>query len=86
MIYFVCFCITLILLALMITYGRTVDINAALVIISIAVGNGGCYALSVSEGLGEAVLANKIVYVMGAFAPMLAFSTTSGSRRRWVTN
>jgi len=73
MIYFVCFCIVLILLALIIIYGKTVDINAALVIISIAVGNGGCYALSVSKGLEEAILANKLVYVMGAFAPMLAF-------------
>ena len=73
MIYFICFCIILILLAIMITYGRNMDINAVLAVISIAVGNGGCYALSVSENLHEAVLANKLIYVMGAFAPMLAF-------------
>ena len=54
-------------------YGRTVNINLSMLVISVAVGCGGYFALSLSKGLEEALLANKLVYVTVAFAPMCVF-------------
>ena len=73
MIYLICFCVTMILLLVIALYGRTVGINLSMLVISVAVGCGGYFALSLSKGLEEALLANKLVYVTAAFAPMCVF-------------
>ena len=73
MIYMICFCTALLLLILITAYGRVVERNIMLLIIAVTVGNGGYFALAMSRELNEAVLANKLTYVMGIFAPMIVF-------------
>ncbi|MBP3204410.1 MAG: hypothetical protein J6M66_03185 [Lachnospiraceae bacterium] len=71
MIYFICFLIAFVLLLLLFVYGKTVDVNVVILILVIVVGNGGYMALALSQNLNEAILANKITYVIGTFVPMI---------------
>ena len=73
MIYLVCFCITLIMLLFIVAYEKALDVNIILLISVVAVGNGGYYALAVSQNLQEAILANTMSYVIGIFAPFILF-------------
>lgn len=78
MIYLICFSVALLLLMYIMTYGRIIDYNLMLLIVVVAVSNGGYYALSVSRSLPEAILANTISYVLGIFSPMLMFFIVCG--------
>ncbi len=73
MIFLACFCILIIYLLIVIGNGKKVGINFFLLIAVIAIGNGGYYAVAVSQNLREAILANKLAYVIGTFAPMMVF-------------
>lgn len=73
MIFLACFCISIIFLLIVIGNGKKVGINFFLLIAVIAIGNGGHYAVAVSQNLQEAILANKLAYVIGCFAPMMVF-------------
>ncbi len=73
MVYFISFVITLLVLICILTYGKIVDVNMILLVIIVAIGNGGFYALSRSTCLEEAILANTICYVIGIFAPVTVF-------------
>ncbi|MCR5674912.1 MAG: hypothetical protein K6G16_04305 [Lachnospiraceae bacterium] len=71
MIYLVSFGIALLLLLLITAYSRAIDINMILLLVIIAVSSGGFFAMAASQNLAEALLANKIAYVGGVFAPMI---------------
>ncbi len=73
MIYFFCFVISMILFFWITTYAKFVDINMIMLVIVIAVGNGGFFALANAHNLYEAILANSICYVIGIFAPAIVF-------------
>ncbi|MBE5910652.1 histidine kinase N-terminal 7TM domain-containing protein [Pseudobutyrivibrio sp.] len=70
-IYFGCFCITLLVLLFLLAYGRTVSVDIVLLSVVIAVSNGGFFALSKASNLEEAILANNITYGIGLFSPIL---------------
>ena len=73
MIYLICFCITLIMLLFIVAYEKAIDVNIILLISVVAVGNGGYYALAVSQNLQEAILGNTMSYVIGIFGPFILF-------------
>ena len=73
MIYLICFLVVLVMLLYLIGYGRSIGIWTVVLTSSIAIGNGGYYALATSSNLQEALLANKIAYVIGVFAPITIF-------------
>ena len=73
MIYLICFLVVLAMLLYLIGYGRSIGIWTVVLTASIAIGNGGYYALATSSNLQEALLANKIAYVIGVFAPITIF-------------
>jgi len=73
MIYLICFILSIVTLFYLIANGKGVDINATILNLIIVVGNGGYYALYDSQNLTEAILANKITYIIGCFAPMIMF-------------
>ena len=73
MIYLICFCLTLLLLLIVLGHGRVHNNNIVLLSIIVAVSNGGYYALAISTNLQEAILANTISYVLGIFSPIIIF-------------
>ena len=73
MIYLVCFLVSFILLVYIFTYEQNIDIDSVCFILADIVGNGGYLALAYSKNLEEAILANKITYVIGIFVPMIVF-------------
>ena len=73
MIYLVCFCTALILLLIIMAYGKAVDMNVLLLNFALTVGNGGFFAMASSKNLDEALLANKLAYVIGVFVPLFVF-------------
>ena len=72
-VYMICFLLSIVLLIRVLTYGKVVDISMILLIIAVAIGNGGFFALASSQNLQEAILANTISYVIGIFAPIIVF-------------
>ncbi|MBQ9605712.1 MAG: hypothetical protein IJV16_00850 [Lachnospiraceae bacterium] len=84
MIYLICFAVTIILILVIVAYGRAAGTNLTILITSLAVGCGGYYALSMSKCLSEALLANKLVYVTVTLAPMCAFLVMCGICRMAV--
>ncbi|MBR5361347.1 MAG: hypothetical protein IK123_10700, partial [Lachnospiraceae bacterium] len=88
MIYFISFCLALLLLLMIVSFGRNVDNNIVFLIIAVTIGNGGYYALALSSNIEEAILATKITYVMGSVAPMLMFLIICNicrvSIKRWL--
>ncbi len=73
MFYLFCFIVSLILLLYVLGYGKNLDNNLIFLMIVLAVGNGGYLALQLSVNLSEAILANDLTYVSGAFGPLLVF-------------
>jgi len=73
MIYLICFIFSLAVLIYLVANGKGVDINAVILNLVVVLGNGGYYALYESSNLTEAVLANKVTYTIGCFAPMIMF-------------
>ena len=73
MIYFISFSFALVSIMLVVFYGKVMDSNNILFNVVVAVGNGGFYALATASNLSEAILANKVSYALGSFAPMLLF-------------
>lgn len=67
------FLIAIIILLFMITYGEGYSINQILLAVVIVIGNGGYFALSVSEDLSHAILSTQLTYTIGLFAPMILF-------------
>jgi len=53
---------------------EAMDRSIIFFMVAVAIGNGGYYALGVSQNLSEAILASKIIYVIGVFAPMSVFA------------
>ena len=70
MIYLIPFFLVVAMLVVIIAYGKTIDMKIVLLMLIVAIGNGGYFALAMSKNLEEAVLANKIAYVIGSFAPI----------------
>ncbi len=73
MVYVFCFFIALLLLLYITIYGKVLDYNIVLLMVTVAVSNGGYYALAVSHNLREAILATKVSYVLGIFSPTIIF-------------
>lgn len=73
MIYLVCFLISIITMIFLVANSKNVDINVATLAVICVIGNGGYYALFLSQNLTEAILANKITYSIGCFVPMIMF-------------
>lgn len=73
MVYLVCLCVSFLLLVYLFSYERVIDVDSACFIIAVIVGNAGYVALAYSKNLEEAILANKISYVIGIFVPMIIF-------------
>lgn len=71
--YLICFIGSLLILLWAIAANENMKINQILLILITAVGDGGYYALASSQGLEAAILANKLTYFIGIFAPMLIF-------------
>lgn len=71
--YLVSFLVAIAILLFMITYGEGYSINQILLAAVIVIGNGGYFALSVSENLEHAILCTQLTYTIGLFAPMLLF-------------
>jgi hypothetical protein len=67
------FFVAITILLFMITYGEGYSINQVLLAVVIVIGNGGYFALSVSEDLQHAILSTQLTYTIGLFAPMLLF-------------
>ncbi len=75
MFYVICFIVSLVIMLLVLGYGRNFDNNIIFLMIVLAVGNGGYMALELAENLPVAILANKLTYASGAFGPLLVFFT-----------
>ena len=73
MVYLICFLAVLVMLLFLMGYGKSVNVYTVILTSVIAIGNGGYYALAMSTNLQEALLANKIAYVIGVFAPITIF-------------
>ena len=71
--YMISFLVSMTILLFMITYGEGYSINQVLLAVVIVIGNGGYFALSVSENLQQAILATQLTYTIGLFAPMILF-------------
>lgn len=52
---------------------ENMKINQILLLIITVIGNGGYYALASSTCLETAILANKLIYLIGIFSPLLIF-------------
>lgn len=72
--YFLFFILALILLLLVVSSGSEHTIHQSLLEALIAIANGGYLALAISNNLEEALLANKLCYLGGAFMPMVFFT------------
>ncbi|MCR4651998.1 MAG: hypothetical protein K5662_09680 [Lachnospiraceae bacterium] len=75
MIFLISFILSIAILLWTISNGNKFSINSVLLNLMVAIGNGGHYALYCSTKLEEAVLANKIIYLIGIFVPLLLFLT-----------
>ena len=73
MAYIICFIISILLLLYLMAFEKKCNVNVVLLVIVVAIGNGGYYALSQAKNLEEAILANNITYVLGLFAPLVLF-------------
>lgn len=73
MIYAICFFVSFMTLFYLLAHGKGVDINVIIGGMVVIIGNAGYYALYDAHELAEAILANKITYVIGCFSPMIIF-------------
>lgn len=69
MVYLFCFLAVLAMLLFLMGYGKSVNVYTVILTAVIAIGNGGYYALAMSTNLQEALLANKLTYIVAVFAP-----------------
>lgn len=73
MLYCICFLITAIGLLFLVNFGASKQVNIVLFGVVMTVGNAGYFALYESKNLEEAILANKLCYLIGIFVPLLLF-------------
>lgn len=73
MYYFICFLIALLILLWAVALNENIRLNQILLIAVVVAGDGGYYALVEANCLETALLANKLTYLIGVFAPMLIF-------------
>ncbi len=73
MVYLICFFVSLMILVLLTAYGRNLDYTVILLAAAVTVSNAGHYCVSVASNPEEAILAVKISYASGMYAPMLTF-------------
>lgn len=73
MVYLICFLAVLVMLLFLMGYGKSVNVYTVILTSVIAIGNGGYYALAMSTNLQEALLANKLTYIIAVFAPITIF-------------
>lgn len=73
MLYLVCFLVSVLIFLWSVAINENMKINQILLIIITVIGNGGYYTLASSTCLETAILANKLTYLIGIFAPMLIF-------------
>ena len=73
MLYGICFLLSILIFLHLIINVKNMDVNVIVLNMVVVVGNGGYYALSEAQNLNEAILANKITYILGCFAPMIMF-------------
>lgn len=73
MAYCICFLISIVTLIWAVGQSDSEGPVQMLMVSLIAVGNGGYWALSNASNFEEALLANKLTYVMGLFGPMMMF-------------
>lgn len=73
MLYLVCFLVSVLIFLWSVAINENMKINQIILIIITVIGNGGYYTLASSTCLETAILANKLTYLIGIFAPMLIF-------------
>lgn len=73
MYYFICFFVALLILLWAVAINENIRLNQILLIAVVVAGDGGYYALVEANSLETAILANKLTYLIGVFAPMLIF-------------
>ena len=71
MVYAVCFFISIIALLWSIGRGRAASTNEVMLSVIVMVANGGYFALHYAQNLEEALLANKLSYIIACFGPMV---------------
>ena len=72
-IYLVCFLASFVVLLHVLRNIERYSCNHLLFVMTLAIGDGGYFALANSKNLAEAILAYKITYVIGCFVPMCLF-------------
>ena len=72
MLYLISIGIALTLLVLVTIYGKSMDDHMLLLLVVIVMSSAGYYALALSPNLEDALRSNKLSYLAGCFAPMLA--------------
>lgn len=73
MIYGGCFLVSVGILIWVIAHVSDFRVTEAMLAVVTTVGNGGYYALSRAKCLEEAILANKLIYLIGIFLPFFSF-------------
>lgn len=73
MLYLICFLASVLIFLWSVAINENMKINQILLLIITVIGNGGYYILASSTCLETAILANKLTYLIGIFAPMLIF-------------
>lgn len=73
MLYLICFLASVLIFLWSVAINENMKINQILLLIITVIGNGGYYILASSTCLETAILANKLTYLIGTFAPMLIF-------------
>ena len=73
MLYLVCFLVSVLIFLWSVAINENMKINQILLIIITVIDNGGYYTLASATCLETAILANKLTYLIGIFAPMLIF-------------
>lgn len=71
MLYLFCFWASVLIFLWSVVVNENMKINQFLLIIITVIGNGGYYSLASSTCLETAILANKLIYLLGIFSPML---------------
>lgn len=71
--YWICLFATILFLLWYVNVGERYSIHQNMLVLIVAVANGGYLAMIYARDLREAILANKIMYLIGCFGPMLVF-------------
>lgn len=73
MVYGICFLVSLLVLLVSIAINDRMKTNLLLLLVVTVIGDGGYYALHLSQTPEAAILANKLAYAIGMFSPVLLF-------------